>query len=151
MKLVTWYCYKNICNNAKLYRYFFRIFNQYIQKYVFQFSFELIFFSNTAFTRITPRCSVKNVFLKFLQIHRKTPVSESLFLIKLQNFSLQLCFKKAFTHVFFCEFCKNFKNTYFVKHMHVAASVFLESDLILIKLLFISNSFRININWINLS
>ena len=34
---------------------------------------------------VIQRCSVKKVFLEILQIHRKAPVPESLFLIKLQE------------------------------------------------------------------
>ena len=47
------------------------------------------------------------------KIHKKTPVSESQFLIKLQVQVVQ---------VFSCEFCEIFKNTSFTKHLRAAAS-----------------------------
>ena len=56
-------------------------------------------------------CSIKKVFLKISQIHRKTPVLKSL--IKLKDSSRQLCQKENSTLLFFCEFSKNFKNISF--------------------------------------
>ena len=57
------------------------------------------------------RCSIKKVFLKFRNIHRKTPVLESVF------------FKKETqTQVLSCEYCEILKKTYFEKHLRTAAS-----------------------------
>ena len=53
---------------------------------------------------------VLNGSLKFCNIHGKTPVLESLY------------YKETPTQVFFCEYCKMFKNTYFEKHLQMATS-----------------------------
>ena len=50
------------------------------------------------------RCSYK-----FCKFHRKTPVLESFL-------------KETPTHVFSCEICQIFKNTYFEKRLQTAAS-----------------------------
>ena len=50
----------------------------------------------------------------------------SFFLITLQVFkptTLQVYEKVAPTHIFSCEYCKIFKNTYFEKYLRTAASV----------------------------
>ena len=54
------------------------------------------------------RCSSK-----FHEIHRKTPVAESLFKIKLQTWGLQLYDKKdTVAQAFSCELCEISKNTF---------------------------------------
>ena len=58
----------------------------------------------------------KTVLKKFSNIHRKTPVSESLFLINLQSFRPATLLKRDSTQVFSCEYCEIFKNTYFEEH-----------------------------------
>ena len=52
---------------------------------------------------------------KFHKIHRKTPVPESLFLIKLQALG-------TLAQVFSCEFCEISKNTFFTEYVWTTAS-----------------------------
>ena len=59
------------------------------------------------------RCSLKKVFLKIFQFHRKASVLKSLLTY---NFGLQ-------TQVFFCKFFKIFKNTFFFRTPPVATFV----------------------------
>ena len=59
---------------------------------------------------------------KFRKIHRKTHVSESLFLIKLQVETYKFINQETLTQVFPCEFCKIFKNTFFTEHLWMVAS-----------------------------
>ena len=51
----------------------------------------------------------------FCNIHRKTPVLESLFNC--------IFIKKSLQHVFSCEYCEIFKNTYFEKNLQTASTV----------------------------
>ena len=60
------------------------------------------------FVNHVQRCSVKKVFLKISQIHRKTTVPDS--------------GKETLAQVFSCEFCKISKNTFFHRTPLVAAS-----------------------------
>ena len=60
------------------------------------------------------RCS-----LRLRKIHRKTPVPEFLFLIKLQ---LDFIKKEALAKVFSCEFRKISKSTFFTEHLWATAS-----------------------------
>ena len=46
----------------------------------------------------------------------------SLFIIKLQAFSLQVFQKETPTQVLSCEVCETFKNTYFEKHLQTTVS-----------------------------
>ena len=64
------------------------------------------------------RCSIKKVFLKIHNIHRKTPV-------------LEPYFNNNFTkiHVFSCKYWEIFKNTYFEEHLRTAASVALSEGM----------------------
>ena len=57
---------------------------------------------------------------KFCNIHRNTPVSESLIN---KVVGLHFIKKETPTQVFFCEYCEIFKNTYFEKHLRTTASV----------------------------
>ena len=58
---------------------------------------------------VAQKCSVKKVFLEIRKIHRKTPVPESLSLLKKRQ-------------VFSCEFCEISRNTFSYKIPPVAAS-----------------------------
>ena len=68
-------------------------------------------------------CSVKKVFLKFREIHRKEPVLEFLF-NKASDFKVYNFIKKRQTlaQVFSFEFRDIFRNIYFVEHLGSAAS-----------------------------
>ena len=55
---------------------------------------------------------------KFRKIHRKTPVPEFHFNIKLQLYK-----KEILAQVFSCEFCEISKNTFFTEHLWTANSV----------------------------
>ena len=60
----------------------------------------------------THRCSKK-----FRNVHRKTPVLETLF-IKVTGLTACILIKKETpTQVFSCEYCKIFKNSFFVEHL----------------------------------
>ena len=59
---------------------------------------------------------VKKVFLEIPQNSQKNPCSEVSFLIKLQQEALNFL-KKTLTLVFSCEFCKFFKNTFYIEHL----------------------------------
>ena len=68
------------------------------------------------------RCSVKKLFLKILQnVHENTCARVS-FLIKLQVEACNFIKKETLAQVFFCEFCKIFKNSFFNRTPPVAAS-----------------------------
>ena len=66
-------------------------------------------------------CPVKKVFLEILQIYRKTPVPESLFLINIA-WGLQLYQIETLAQVFSSEFCKISKNFFSYRTPPVAAS-----------------------------
>ena len=68
------------------------------------------------------RCYVKNMFLKFRKTHRKTPVPEPLFSCSWRLRPVALL-KETLAQVFYCEFCKIFKNTFFYKILPVGTSV----------------------------
>ena len=55
-----------------------------------------------------------------INIHRKTPVLESLF-NKVAGLKACNYIKETPTQVFSCEYYKIFKNTYFEKHLRAAA------------------------------
>ena len=63
------------------------------------------------------RCS-----LKFRKTHWKTPVSGSLFLIKLQVQACNLIKKETLAQVFFCKLCEFSNNTFLYRSLQVAAS-----------------------------
>ena len=60
---------------------------------------------------VTRRCSVREV---FLNIHRKTPLPESLFY---KASGLQLYKKETLAQALSCEFCETFKNTFFIEYL----------------------------------
>ena len=70
------------------------------------------------------RCSAKNMFLKILNIHRKTPVLESFYRSSGPKFYL----KKTPTLILFCEYCQTFKITYFEEHSWTSASYFMKKN-----------------------
>ena len=77
------------------------------------------------------RCSVRIGVVRNFAIHKKTPVPESLFLIKLQAWGTFLIklqawnfFKKeTLAQVFSCEFCEISRSTFFTEHLLPTASV----------------------------
>ena len=91
--------------------------------------------SSVSQKRITPKLFSKNarstekakaatvgalqekLFFKISRNSQKTHVSESLFLIKLQTLE-----QVTLAHVFSCEFCEIFKNTFFTEHFRTTAS-----------------------------
>ena len=62
------------------------------------------------------------MFIKISQYYRKTPCW-SLFLIKLQVWSLQIYQKETPAQMFSCEYCTNFKNTCSEEQLRRAASI----------------------------
>ena len=69
------------------------------------------------------RCSVRKGFLRNLaKFPRKTPVPESLFLIKFQVLLATLLKKETLAQVFSCEFYEIPKNTFFTEHLWATAS-----------------------------
>ena len=49
-------------------------------------------------------------------------MSDSLFLIKLQVSACNFTKKETLTHVFFCVFCEICKNAFFIEHLRMSAS-----------------------------
>ena len=70
-------------------------------------------------------CSSKFVLLKMLQTPQENTCAGTLFLIKLQASSLQLCQKQAPAQMFSYGFWKIFNNTNFAEHLRTAGSSFL--------------------------
>ena len=67
---------------------------------------------------------------KFLKIFRKTPVSESLFLIKLQVLNREKRYsRETSTKVFSWKICKIFKNTFFDRTLQLEASYYPSKDM----------------------
>ena len=62
------------------------------------------------------------------KVHENTCAGVS-FLIKLEARDLQLYLKRTLAQVLSCEFCKIFKNTYFVKQLQKAASVYCQANI----------------------
>ena len=63
------------------------------------------------------RCSVKKVLLDISQNPQENICVRFSFLIKLQDFGLQLDEKGTLAQVFSCEFCEILKNTFFIEHL----------------------------------
>ena len=66
------------------------------------------------------KCSVRKVFLKISQNSQENTCARVSFLIKLQVSGLQVfnfIKKKTLAQVFSWEFCKVFKNTFFIEHL----------------------------------
>ena len=79
-------------------------------------------------------CSLKNLVLKLLQISQKNTCVRVSFLIKLQALVCNFIKKETMPQVFFCEFCKIFKNTFFIEHLRTTASA-AASDLSILEIL----------------
>ena len=89
-------------------------------------------FSEKVFTEAAThrRCSVKKVVKNFANFTKKH-LWWSLFLTKLQAFSLQVISKETSTQAFSCEGCKTFKNTYFeaiLKNIYERLLLYLAKD-----------------------
>ena len=77
-------------------------------------------FSNTSDAEaVVLRCPVKKVFLKISQNSQENTCARVSLLIKLQAWDSNL----IKTRMFFCEFCKIFKNTFFTEHLQTTDSV----------------------------
>ena len=75
---------------------------------------------NSLLEAVPQRFSVKEVFLEISQIHRKTPVPESLFLINLQASSLSpsTLSKRRLCHRYFpVNFAKFLRTRFFAEHL----------------------------------
>ena len=57
----------------------------------------------------------------------KTPVPESLFLIKLQAAGCNFIEKETLAQVFSCEFCEISKNTFFAEHFRATTAAMIQS------------------------
>ena len=77
------------------------------------------YFSNKKTEAIARRCSCEKE--KFRKTHWNTYVPEFLF-NKVTGWTLQLYLKKTLAQAFSCEFCKNFKNTFFYRTPLLTAS-----------------------------
>ena len=64
-------------------------------------------FMSSGTEAVVQRCSVRNMFLKISQNSQKNTCVRVFFLIKLQNLA----------QVLSCEFCKVFKNSFFIEHL----------------------------------
>ena len=68
------------------------------------------------------------MFLKILQIHRKTTVLESL--LEACNFIK----KETLAQVLSSQFCEIFQNTFFTEHLRTTASAFWRLDLTVLRI-----------------
>ena len=73
---------------------------------------------------VVQRCSVENVFLEILQNSQENTSVKSLFLLELPALACNFIQKMALAHVFSCEFCEIFKNTFPYRTPPMAASYF---------------------------
>ena len=83
---------------------------------------------NIYFEGVAQSSRIKNFFLKILQNLENFCAGAS-FLIKFQTASLQLYSKGIPAQMFPCEFNEVFKNTYFVKHLWAAATVYCHANI----------------------
>ena len=72
---------------------------------------------------VARRCSVKKVFLKVSQNSQENTSVRVSFLIKLRPEACIFIKKESLAQVFYCEFYKNFKKTFFYRIPLVVASV----------------------------
>ena len=68
------------------------------------------------------RFSVKKLFLEILQNSQENTCAKVSFLIKLQVSACNFVKNGTLVQVFFYEFCKTFKNNYFIEHLRTTAS-----------------------------
>ena len=61
---------------------------------------------------------------KIRKIHRKAPVPESSFLIKLLAEPCNFFKRKTLAQVFFCGFCEISKNNFFTEHLRATAKLY---------------------------
>ena len=66
--------------------------------------------------------SIKRAVFKNFAIFTGKHLRSSRFLLKLQAFRPATLSKRTPTHVFFCEYCKIFKNNFFKQHLQTTAS-----------------------------
>ena len=78
------------------------------------------------------RCSIKKLFLKISQYSHEN----TLFLINLQAWNLQLYLKETLTQAFYCAYYKIYKNIYFEKHLWTTASVICQKSSVDIRVRF---------------
>ena len=60
------------------------------------------------------------MFVKIRKIHSKIPTSVSFF-NKVAGLGTEILLKKTLAQVFYCEFCKSFKNNFFTEHLRSTA------------------------------
>ena len=83
-----------------------------------------IIFKTPAFRSSHGRCSVrKGVLRNFGKFTGKYTCARVSFSIKLQASACNFIKKEALAQVFSCEFCKIFKNTFFIEHLWATASL----------------------------
>ena len=70
-------------------------------------------------------CSVKKLSLEISQISQENACARISFLIKLQAKTCNFIRKETQTQMFSCEFCKNFKNTFFHRTHYDVVLLFL--------------------------
>ena len=87
------------------------------------------------------RCVLKN----FAKFHRKTPVPESLPQYSCRAEACNLIKKEALAHVFSCEFCEIFKNTFLQKNIRTTASAVSTFDNYPISIAAWSHRFLLNV------
>ena len=65
----------------------------------------------------------RNVFLKIRQILQQNTCAIVFYVIKLQASAFNFIKEEALVQVFFYDFCKNFKNTFFTEQLRKTAPV----------------------------
>ena len=68
-------------------------------------------------------CSFKKVFVKISQNSQEDTCARVSFLIKSEASACNFVKNEAQAQVFFCKFYEIFKNTFFIEHLRVTASV----------------------------
>ena len=68
------------------------------------------------------RCSIKKGVLKNFTKFTGKHLCQRLFFNKVPGQACNFIKKESLTQVFSCEFCKNFKNTFFTEHLRATAS-----------------------------
>ena len=78
---------------------------------------------------VARRCSVKKVFLKISQNLQENTCARVSFSITLLAWVCNFIKKETLAQTFSCEFCKNFKNTFFYRTPPVAAFILCKINL----------------------
>ena len=68
------------------------------------------------------RCSLQKAVLKNFRLSIGKPLHWTLFLIELQVWRPAIVLKETLTKVFACEYCENFKNTFFQEYLQTTVS-----------------------------